>query len=197
MGLLYHGYPRFRKSSLLHLSPLTTLAMLTLVKGGPPLHNLLQDQFQKKYLAKFPEQPLPGNPEVIETQIAIWERALRTQWQVANTRHAPLFIFVQPNQYNEDSKPFSEWELAHAISPSKLNRGDRLAALRERAQALKQEGLPIYDLTQVFSKTTETVYTDTCCHINSFGNQIVAQAIADHILTALLEPAAKKTRPAK
>jgi lysophospholipase L1-like esterase len=193
LAAIYHGYPAYQNASLLPLSPLVTLAMFTLIKGGQPLHHLLQDQFQKKYFAKFPEQPRPANPEVIREQLTIWERAIRTQAELANARQVPLFVFVQPNQYIENSKPFSALELAQAISPGKSTRANSLAALRERAQDLSRAGLPVYDLTQVFSETKETVYIDSCCHINSLGNQIVAQAIADRILQTSLEATTQKT----
>lgn len=192
LAAIYHGYPVYRNTSLLHFSPLVTLAIFTLIKGGQPLHNLLQDQFQKEYFAKFPGQPRPASPEVIREQLTIWERAIRTQVEVANARQVPLFVFVQPNQYLESSKPFSALEIEQAISPGKSTRANSLAALRERAQELSRAGLPVYDLTQVFNDTKETVYIDSCCHINSLGNQIVAQAMVDLILKTKLTTEAKK-----
>jgi hypothetical protein len=57
----------------------------------------------------------------------------------------------------------------------------RYALLREGAAAMAEDGLPVFDLTQVFSDTDEAVYVDSCCHVNELGNRLMVAAIVSAI----------------
>jgi len=39
------------------------------------------------------------------------------------------------------------------------------------------------DLTMVFEDVDETLYVDDCCHFNQLGNEVVARALAQFILS--------------
>ena len=53
--------------------------------------------------------------------------------------------------------------------------------LREQLNDLRAANVPIFDLTGIFQHTSETVYIDTCCHINSRGNEIMGKEIVQVI----------------
>jgi lysophospholipase L1-like esterase len=53
--------------------------------------------------------------------------------------------------------------------------------LKAAVQDLRHQGVPIFDLTGIFSSTKETVYKDDCCHLNDLGNQIMADAVVSKI----------------
>lgn len=175
--LVHHAYYGFVGNNRLHSSPLATLAALATIQVGAVLHPIVEVRFQDLYRRKFLPNTKFGSNETLEKLLDIWERGMRTQALLSVQRQVPMFAFVQPNQYLEGSKPFSEWELANAVSPDRRFRRRAYSRIVGWAHDLSQAGLPIYDLTQVFSDTKETVYTDFCCHLNQLGNQLVAEEI--------------------
>ena len=98
------------------------------------------------------------------------------------------FHFLQPNQYLEGSKPLSEEELQIAYAP-----GSRrlelvqliFPELQRRGSFLQSPNFHFVDLTDTFKTTHETVYKDTCCHLNDLGNQMLAKRIVEHIVPIL------------
>ncbi len=52
-----------------------------------------------------------------------------------------------------------------------------MVRLKTHATVMQSTKLPIFDLTDIFARTTQTVYRDSCCHLNRLGNQIMADAI--------------------
>lgn len=38
-----------------------------------------------------------------------------------------------------------------------------------------------FDLTELFKDVTETVYSDSCCHFNERGNELIEAAVVDAI----------------
>ena len=53
------------------------------------------------------------------------------------------------------------------------------------AGAMKEKGVLFTDLTEIFKTIPETVYSDACCHYNLFGNEIIAEEIANVINSSL------------
>ena len=43
-------------------------------------------------------------------------------------------------------------------------------------------GVRFHDLTRIFENHPETIYRDTCCHVNQRGNELLGEAIAEAIL---------------
>ncbi|MFP6703150.1 MAG: hypothetical protein VB861_15495, partial [Planctomycetaceae bacterium] len=54
--------------------------------------------------------------------------------------------------------------------------------LQEAGAGLSRAGVDFLDLTMVFAGTAEPIYIDDCCHYNSQGNRMLADAIADRLL---------------
>lgn len=100
-----------------------------------------------------------------------------------------MFFFLQPNQYLKDSKILSDEEKRTAIDNRVAGRHhDRMVCLKGGLQDLQNSGIPIFDLTTIFSDTTETVYIDKCCQLNDRGNHIMAEEIVAVILRRQAEP---------
>jgi hypothetical protein len=111
-------------------------------------------------------------------KIEIWKRYTRLQWQVDRLDGPRAFFFLQPNQYLEGSKPFSPEERSIAITPGHAPIGNAIMELlRSAAEEMRAEGLPVFDLSGIFRDTPETVYQDSCCHLNGLGNRIMAEEI--------------------
>jgi hypothetical protein len=53
--------------------------------------------------------------------------------------------------------------------------------LREAGRELRRSGLNFVDLVDVFSRVDESVYIDSCCHVNELGIELVAERIVESI----------------
>jgi len=62
------------------------------------------------------------------------------------------------------------------------NNHEMMILLKAAAQDLRRSGVPIADLTAIFSDTHETIYKDACCHVNDLGNQMMANAVVSQIM---------------
>lgn len=95
--------------------------------------------------------------------------------------------FIQPNQYIQDSKEFTEDELTTAFNPDQqyseaVHNG--YPRIQLGCSELKDDGISCDDLSYVFSAIAETLYVDSCCHFNEAGDLILAEAIARTIVAA-------------
>jgi hypothetical protein len=135
--------------------------------------------------------------EFINKRIAIWKRYTVLEDDLVRKRSGkPVFFYLQPNQYLKDSKPFSEQEKQIALDPSLAETyHGMMVSLKSAAGELRSSGIPISDLTAIFSRTNETVYKDACCHVNDLGNQMMAEAIVSSIL--LHEHSALRNTPSQ
>jgi hypothetical protein len=125
--------------------------------------------------------------ELFNQSAELWVNAsiLMNQLSVANKM--VYFHFIQPNQYFSN-KTFSQEEAKIAINPSSpyyrfVRNG--YPVLVERFDELKQNGVNFYSAIEVFDNVTENVYADDCCHVNRLGNEIMADFIANNILSTL------------
>jgi hypothetical protein len=117
--------------------------------------------------------------------VDVWRRGSLEMAAVARQIGARYVHVLQPNQYDEGSKPLSEGEREIAYLPD----GDWPAGVRRgypmlRAQipGMLAQGVAVLDLTQMFASVDEDVYVDTCCHYNLRGTNALATAVADRIL---------------
>lgn len=116
-----------------------------------------------------------------QDMVALWQRA-SLQMQATCDKHGiRYFHFLQPNQYVPDSKPIGAAERAIAIHADEHWQDAVLEGyplLRAAGQELKAQGVRYRDLTNIFQKTAEPIYTDSCCHFGATGNAIMAEHIA-------------------
>ena len=119
----------------------------------------------------------------------VWYRSSLALARLAAVAGADYYHFLQPNQYVPDSKPLSPQELAAAYDPASPRR-DRIELgyplLQDLGQELPRAGVNSFDLTGIFAGHTETLYNDTCCHVNDRGNELLAAAIVQRLEPALL-----------
>ncbi|MFO0628811.1 MAG: hypothetical protein U0325_24770 [Polyangiales bacterium] len=118
---------------------------------------------------------------------ARWENCVRHAHAFARSLGLPIYSFVQPNQRTVGAKPFTAEERACCVGlppntpPAMATTygaiATRFADLDARALRLRGEGFEVRSLTGVFRDTRETVYVDACCHVNTRGNEILADAI--------------------
>ncbi|NBO19593.1 MAG: hypothetical protein EBV03_10305 [Proteobacteria bacterium] len=101
--------------------------------------------------------------------------------------------FLQPNQYVPDSKPLSanESHKAFRIGIDEQTVRQYYPLLIEEIPRLREKGVKVSSLTQVFAGRKETLYIDTCCHLNDQGHRLLALAMASGIAAELAPPAPK------
>jgi hypothetical protein len=120
--------------------------------------------------------------EVRRLYAAYYERYTRYQHQILAANGVRAYFFLQPNQHVPGSKPFSEEERRVALNYGGAGEvAARYALLRRKVAELAAQGVPAADLTGVFAGVEETVYVDSCCHVNDRGNALVADAIVGAI----------------
>lgn len=123
-----------------------------------------------------------------------WARASRLLDHVVRGQGGEYHHVLQPNQYLEGSKPLTDAERATAYAPDEsLSRAARetYPMLRARGESLGASGVRFHDATRIYSDVDETLYRDTCCHLNQRGNQILASFIVDRILATTSHPGLK------
>lgn len=114
----------------------------------------------------------------------LWKRFIFLQFLLAQDKSIRSFFFLQPNQYLINSKPFSSIEKKMA-----LNRGSHFESKISYAYTLftseivnlKKQGVPIFDLSKIFTQVQQTLYMDDCCHLNEKGNELLSKAILSAI----------------
>ena len=123
------------------------------------------------------------------TKKKINEEDMTKKWITDITKHhkvmeglsKKLITVMQPNQYDPQSKPWSEEE-KKLFKPFMWRQSyvEKIYPIARRE--LKKINNPFFvDMTDVFREETETLYTDGCCHINKKGNKIFAERLFEKI----------------
>ena len=126
--------------------------------------------------------------EVQRAAARLWYRSSLMLNRLAEGAGADYYHFLQPNQYVPGSKPLSPWERANAYEPdghigSSMAKGYPL--LTGFNQDLQRQGVNYFDLTGIFVDHSETLYLDSCCHLNDRGNELLAAEMVRRLEPAL------------
>lgn len=156
--------------------------------------NKLKQEYQEQNILKSSfttSGPKFTWPEVKKDQYAAmasyWAQSSKQMRLLANANKIRYFHFLQPNQYVSGSKPLSKEELAGAFLPDSQFREiveNGYGAMQKEGELLKKSGENFYDLTSIFKNNHETLYLDPCCHFNKQGLAIMANRIAEAIVSS-------------
>lgn len=131
----------------------------------------------------FSGPPLPGVDNGYP--VTVWHQASLQMDSVALQYGLTYLHVLQPNQYLEGSKPLTENEKKVAYDPTnawgQIIRNDYKQMIASGTN-LKGKGVAFYDFTDVFQNVNEDLYTDTCCHFNVRGNELLAYKLGQFIL---------------
>ena len=136
-----------------------------------------------------PRIPWRNSAAAMAESAWFWHRGALMMRELAELAGADYYHFLQPNQYVPDSKPLSDRELAfawHFGTPEKVAVEQGYPLLQEISRDLPGRGVNYFDLTGIFAGHTETLYRDTCCHVNDAGNELLAAAMMRRMEPALL-----------
>jgi hypothetical protein len=87
------------------------------------------------------------------------------------------YHFLQPNQYVKGSKPMGRRERAVALRKDHPYRPSVLRGypqLRRHGAQLVDAGVRFTDLTMIFSPLERPIHIDNCCHVDRFGDSLIA-----------------------
>ncbi|MGB3535111.1 MAG: hypothetical protein WBA13_16560 [Microcoleaceae cyanobacterium] len=137
----------------------------------------------------FYVQPEPlENQELLEKITNHWVETSKLMRDTLAAENIPYFHILQPNQYYQTQRVFSEAEQQIAWSEdSPYDKAVRKGypVLTDKINQLKADNINILNAVNVFDNTSEIVYIDDCCHYNPVGEQIFSDTIADFIIQTL------------
>ena len=123
--------------------------------------------------------------DVYQHLAGIWQRSSLQLNRLCQANGIRYYHFLQPNQYVAGSKILNPYERGQAFDENHryrpgVEKGYPL--LIDKGQDLVRAGVRFVDLTRVFAETEETIYCDTCCHVNQRGDNILAAHVARAII---------------
>jgi len=138
------------------------------------------------------EQQQQEQPPPLGVRVARWTRCVEEAHRFATSRGLRAHFFLQPNQHVRGSKPFSAQERACCLVPPPLPGAlptyaaltEAYAALESAIAGLRARGVSAWSLARVYERTPETVYIDSCCHVNGRGNALMGEAMAAALAAA-------------
>ncbi len=134
----------------------------------------------------FYVQPQPLEKEELLEQITNhWVETSKLMGDTLAAENIPYFHILQPNQYYQTQRQFSDAEQQIAWSDDSpydkaVRKGYPL--LIEGIQQLEAEKINIFNGVTVFDTTSEIVYIDDCCHYNPVGEEVLSTAISNFIV---------------
>ena len=162
---------RIRDAVLAHRVSVSEMALLSRENDS---HAELQ--------ARGPTRTYATESEMYDDLVAFWRRSSRQMDGLCRSQGIEYHHFLQPNQYLPDSKPLSAeeletaWKADHPYRDAVAKGYPRLIAT---GRDLRRDGMAFHDLTQIYADHEETLYRDSCCHVNRNGYVLVLAAILD------------------
>jgi hypothetical protein len=117
--------------------------------------------------------------------MSFWENLIRFSDLITRRQGKLFFHFVQPNQYDRESKPLSEEERTLYTKNDWFDLvTSAYRSIESMTDELRAEGIESHFLGRVFAASPETVYMDDCCHLNDHGLDVLTTTIADRIIAS-------------
>ena len=139
------------------------------------------NQIMKTYQTKGPEPYMDKSENGIEQDIVnVWYNSSLQMARIAKSNNIQYLEFLQPNQYLPNSKHFSQEELNKYVNinhPYAYASKEIYPKIIERLPELKENGVSIYDLTNIFINEYGSIYNDNCCHYNERGFSLMTKNI--------------------
>jgi len=147
-------------------------------------------QHGSAYCRSGPPEHFESKEKVYENCTEIWSRSSLLLHQLCEAKGIRYFHFLQPNQYLADSKPMGKEEASRTI-----HKGHRYGVavpvcyplMQAEGKRLAAAGVAFTDFTDVFADHPEPVYSDSCCHLITTGDLIIAKAMGERIRQLLAQ----------
>jgi len=141
------------------------------------------------------------NKSVLEDSVAFeqmaqnWAKSSIFMHKVLSASNVPYFQVLQPNQYYQTKRVFGEAEKQiafHQETPYAKAVELGYPALFKKFPNLEKNNIDILNGVNVFDKTRDAVYMDSCCHYNQAGEVIFSDYVGSSILEVLRKDERKK-----
>ena len=122
--------------------------------------------------------------ELAKYAMDFWERSSLQIYDLSKAYHFQYFHFLQPHQYAEGSKELSDVEKKNFYTleaPANRDVKEFYPLFQEGIHELQAKGVQAFSLVDVYKNTKETIYRDSCCHVNPLGNKMMGDAIGKRI----------------
>ncbi|MEG3967341.1 hypothetical protein QUA00_06875 [Microcoleus sp. T2B6] len=124
-----------------------------------------------------------------------WAKSSIFMHKVLSASNVPYFHVLQPNQYYQTKRVFGEAEKKIAFNketPYAKSVEIGYPALFTKFPNLEKNNINILNGVNVFDRTKDAVYVDSCCHYNKAGEVIFSDYVGRSILEALRKEERKK-----
>lgn len=131
------------------------------------------------------------NKSVLQDSLAFeemaenWAKSSIFMHKVLSVSNVPYFHILQPNQYYQTKRVFGEAEKQIAFNketPYAKSVQIGYPALFKKFPNLEKNNINILNAVNVFDKTKEAVYVDSCCHYNQAGEVVFSNYVGSSIL---------------
>jgi hypothetical protein len=145
---------------------------------------------ERRFEQQGPSEPAVGDEQYLHRLADDWQRSSRLMAHLCDSLGIVYLHVLQPNQYVADSKPLSAaerrdaWRADHPYREP-IARGYPL--LIAAGAELSADGVQFRDASGLFRGLSETLYQDTCCHLNARGNERLARFVAEQLAPLLGE----------
>jgi hypothetical protein len=144
-----------------------------------------------------------NNKSVLQESLAFeemawnWAKSSIFMHKVLSASNVPYFHVLQPNQYHQTKRVFGESEKQIAFNketPYAKAVQIGYPALFKKFPNLEKNNINILNAVNVFDRTKDAVYVDSCCHYNKAGEVIFSDYVGSSILEALRKDERKKKK---
>jgi hypothetical protein len=137
-----------------------------------------------RYFVTGPSFQYEGEAAVYSDLAKMWSRSSMIMSRLCEANGIQYFHFLQPNQYVANSKVLKKEELRIAFQEDHAYRKGVVKGypyLIREGKNLREQGVRFHDLTGIFAENDESLYIDSCCHLNKRGYDIIMMRIAESI----------------
>ena len=125
----------------------------------------------------------------LNESINIWAESSNKINDFLLSKNIKYIHAIQPNQYQNKSKPLNDEELNEIKVLGFPYYGTHITNHYDKLKSSMLNAKNVSDLRFLFKTDTRTLYADQCCHFNDLGNRELARAIIkqnDNIFRSLL-----------
>lgn len=143
------------------------------------------------------------NKSVLQDSLAFeqmaqnWVKSSIFMHKVLSASNVPYFHVLQPNQYYQTKRVFGEAEKQIAFNkdtPYAKSVQIGYPALFKKFPNLEKNNINLVNAVNVFDKTKDAVYVDSCCHYNQAGEVVFSNYVGRSILESLRKDERKKKK---
>lgn len=146
-----------------------------------------------RYVTRGPSRSYATPDDLYKDLVAMWKNSALLMQQLCEANGIRYVHFLQPNQYVPGSKRMGaeERRVAYQDLPYRelVERG--YPYLKSAGEGLVEKGVSFHDLTMIFQDHEEPLYSDTCCHVNEAGYQILGRTMGQMVRSFVQETPAR------